>query len=184
MAQTADELVADIAHTREDMSATLDAIGERPQQMVDSGRRRLGQWILSARQGIMGTPDVQGQTGQGTDGVGDGVGVASGVTAGQPQGNPLAAGIIVFGVGLLVGSLLPPTKVEQKGLSAIADKAEPAIDAARQAASELGHGLQKSTEQAAGQLGEVLTDAGQEIVDLTKPSTAQTAETAEPPITG
>ena len=85
---------------------------------------------------------------------------------------------------MLVGSLLPPTKVEQKGLSAIADKAEPAIDAARQAASELGHGLQKSTEQAAGQLGEVLTDAGQEIVDLTKPSTAQTAETAEPPITG
>ena len=161
------------------MSATLDAIGERPQQMVDSGRRRLGQWILSARQGIMGTPDVQGQTGQGTDGVGDGVGVASGVTAGQQQGNPLAAGIIVFGVGLLVGSLLPPTKVEQKGLSAIADKAEPAIDAAKQVASELGHGLQKSTEQAAGQLGEVLTDAGQEIVDLTRPPTSQTAETSE-----
>jgi hypothetical protein len=44
--------------------------------------------------------------------------------------------------------------------------------------------LQKSTEQAAGQLQEVLTDAGQEMVDLTKPSTAQTAETAEPPITG
>ena len=179
MAQTADELVADIAHTREDMSATLDAIGERPQQMVDSGRRRLGQWILSARQGIMGTPDVQGQTGQGTDGVGDGVGVASGVTAGQPQGNPLAAGIIVFGVGLLVGSLLPPTKVEQKGLSAIADKAEPAIDAAKQAASELGHGLQESTEQAAGQLRDVLTDAGQEVVDLTRPPTSQTAETSE-----
>ena len=184
MAQTADELVADIAHTREDMSATLDAIGERPQQMVDSGRRRLGQWILSARQGIMGTPDMEGQAGQGTDGVGDGAGEGAVVMAGQQQGNPLAAGIIVFGVGLLVGSLLPPTKVEQKGLSAIADKAEPAIDAARQAASELGHGLQKSTEQAAGQLGEVLTDAGQEIVDLTKPSTAQTAETAEPPITG
>jgi hypothetical protein len=30
MAQTADELEADNAHTREDMSAPLDAIGERP----------------------------------------------------------------------------------------------------------------------------------------------------------
>jgi hypothetical protein len=104
--------------------------------------------------------------------------------AGQPEGHPLAAGVIVFGVGLLVGSLLPPTKVEQKGLSAIADKAEPAIDAAKQAASERGHGLQQSTEQAAGQLREALTDTGQELVDLTKPSTPQTAQTAEPPVTG
>ena len=52
---------------------------------------------------------------------------------GQNQGNPLAAGIIAFGVGSLVGSILRPTKVEQQGhLSATADKAEPANGAAMQ----------------------------------------------------
>jgi hypothetical protein len=178
MAQTADELAADIANTREDMSATLDAIGERPTQMVDSGKRRLAKWAESARLGIMGSPEMERPAGQSADGLGDGVGQA---TAGQPQGNPLAAGIIVFGVGLLVGSLLPATKVEQKGLSAVGDLAEPAIDAAKQAASELGQGLQKSTEHAASQLGGVLADAGQEIVDLTKAASSEIAESAKPP---
>jgi hypothetical protein len=161
------------------MSTTLDAIGARPTQMVDTGKRRIGQWVQSARLGVMGAPGIEGPAGAGTDRPGDGPGVA----APQPQGNPLAAGIIVFGVGLLVGSLLPPTKVEQKGLSAMADIAEPALGAATQAASELGRGLQKSTEQAAGQLSEVLTDAGQGIVDLTKAATSQLAE-PEPPATG
>jgi hypothetical protein len=184
MAQTAEELVADIAHTREDMSATLDAIGERPTQMVDSGKRRIGKWAQSARLGIMGTPGIDGPAGQGTDGLGEGVGEGSTAMAAQPQGNPLAAGMIVFGVGLLVGSLLPATKVEQKGLSAVSDLAEPALEKATQAASELGHGLQKSTEQAAGQIGAVLSDAGQEIVDLTKSATSQVTGSAEPPAAG
>jgi hypothetical protein len=92
--------------------------------------------------------------------------------------------MIVFGVGLLVGSLLPATTVEQEGLSAVSDLAELAIQQAAQAASELGHGLQQSTEQAAGQLGTVLSDAGQGIVDLTKTATSQIAAGAEPPATG
>jgi hypothetical protein len=184
MAQTADELEADIAHTREDMSATLDAIGGRPTQMVDRGRQRVGKWVQSARLGIMGTPDMEGPDGQAADRVGDGVGAGPGAIAGQPQGNPLAAGLIVFGAGLLVGSLLPSTKVERKGLSAVSDLAEPAIESAKQAASELGHGLQKSTAQAAGELGGVLSDAGQEIVDLTKAATSHTEGTAEPPAAG
>jgi hypothetical protein len=184
MAQTAEELVADIANAREDMSATLDAIGGRPTQMVDSGKRRLVKWAQSARLGIMGAPEVGGPAGQGPDGPGAGAGKEPAAAASQPQGNPLAAGMIVFGVGLLVGSLLPATKVEQQGLSAVSDLAEPAIQQATQAASELGHGLQRSTEQAAGQLGTVLSDAGQEIVDLTKSATAQIAEAAEPPAAG
>jgi uncharacterized protein DUF3618 len=164
VAQTADELEADIAHTREDMSATLGAIGDQvsPKRVVESGTHRIRHWIESARDGIMGSPSEVEASG------GEHSGPGAEAKAAQNQGNPLAAGVITFGVGLLVGSLLPATKVEQQGLSAIADKAEPAIGAAMEAASELGHGLQKSTEQAASKLGEVLTDAGHEIVDQTK----------------
>jgi Protein of unknown function (DUF3618) len=174
VAQTADELEADIAHTREDMSATLGAIGDQvsPKRVVESVTHRIRRWIESARDGIMGSAsEVEGYGGQGGAEVGGGgehraPGTAA--MAAQNQGNPLAAGLIAFGAGLLVGSLLPATKVEQQGLSAIADKAEPAIDAAVEAASELGHGLQQSAEQAASQLGEALTDASQQIADQTK----------------
>jgi hypothetical protein len=99
------------------------------------------------------------------------------------NGNPLAAGIIAFGVGLLVGSVLRPTKVEQQSLAAIVDKAEPALDVAMQAASDLGHAIQKSTGEAVSELSEVLTDAGQEIVHHTSTPTSQTTETVKPPAT-
>jgi hypothetical protein len=179
MAQTTDALEADIAHTREDASAAMGAIGDQlsPRRAVNVGKQRLRQWIRSAREGVMGSAsDVEGHAGKGGA-------EGSGVMTGQSQGNPLAAGIIAFGVGLLAGSIAPPTKVEQKGLVAIADKAEPAMSAAIQTASELGHGLQKSTEQAASQLGGVITDAGQQIVEQTQAS-SNAAETVEPPATG
>jgi hypothetical protein len=189
VAQTADELEADIVQTREDMSSALDLVGDQmsPKQVVKGGTHRLRQWIQSARDGIMGSAsDVEGPAGQGTDGLGEGAGPGfhgSEAMAGQNQGNPLAAGIIAFGVGLLAGSLLRPTKVEQHGLSALADKAEPAIDAAMQAASGLGHGVQKSTGQAASELGEVLKDAGQAIGDKIETSTSEAAETVNPTAT-
>jgi uncharacterized protein DUF3618 len=186
VAQTADQLEADIAHTREDMSATLDGIGDQvsPKQVVTVGRRRFGRWMQSARDGIMGSvPDGEGQTGEGLEELGDGAGQSSqesGAVAGS-QGNPIAAGLIAFGVGLLAGSLLRPTKVEQKGLSAIADKAEPAIGAAIQAASELSHGLATSTEQVANTVGGAITAVGQEIVEQTQASTAEAEGTVKPP---
>ncbi len=188
MAQTADELEADIVHTRGDMSSALDLIGDQmsPKQVVKGGSHRLRQWIQSARDGIMGTAsNVEELVRQGEDGLGKGAGQhGSEAIAGENQGNPLAAGIIAFGVGLLTGSLLRPTKVEQHGLSAIADKAEPAIDVAMQAASELGHGVHKSTEQAASELGDVLKDAGQAIADKTQTATSEAAETIKPTATG
>ena len=177
MAQRADELEADIVHTREDMSTALDLVGDQmsPKQVVKGSTRRLTKWFESARDGIMGTvSDVEGHVaGQGRQ--------VSGALASQNEGNPLAAGIIAFGVGLLVGSVLRPTKIEQQGLSAIADKADPAIGEAMQAAAELGHGVQKSTVEAASQVGEALKDAGQAIVDKGPASISEAAEPTATP---
>ena len=179
MAQRADELEADIVHTREDMATALDRVGDQmsPKQVVKGSTRRLTRWFQSARDGIMGTvSDVEGRVaGQGQQ--------VSGALAGQNEGNPLAAGIIAFGAGLLVGSVLRPTKVEQQGLSAIADKSDPAIAAAMQAAAELGHGVQKSTVEAASQVGEALKDAGQAIVDKAPASISEAAEIVQPTAT-
>jgi hypothetical protein len=177
VAQRADELEADIVHTREDMSTALDLVGDQmsPKQVVKGSTRRLTKWFESARDGIMGTvSDVEGRVAeQGRQ--------VSGALASQNEGNPLAAGIIAFGVGLLVGSVLRPTKVEQQGLSAIADKADPAIGEAMQAAAELGHEVQRSTVQAASQVGEALKDASQAVVDKAPASISEAAEPTATP---
>ncbi len=187
MAQTADELAADIARTRDDMSNTLDAIGDQmgPKQVAKRGTRRAGQWFQSAFDGVMGSfSDVAGHAGQGQAGLDDGSGESrpgSEALAGQTHGNPLAAGIIAFGIGLLVGSLLRATKVEQQAASAIADKAEPAIDAAMHAASGLAHQVQESTGQVASKVGEVFHEHDQDKVDQPQASTPEPQATVKQP---
>jgi Protein of unknown function (DUF3618) len=196
VAQTADELEANIAVTREDMSATLNVIGDQvsPEHVVTVGKQRFRQWMQSARDGIMGSvPDEEGQASEDPQGLGSGVGVSGVGVSGQApgndhgpaagvgsQGNPIAAGLIAFGVGLLAGSVLRATKAEQKGLAVIADKTEPAIDAAMQAASELSHGLTTSTEQIANKVGGAITEVGQEIVDQTQAATSQPEGAVKP----
>jgi hypothetical protein len=185
VAQTAVELEADITHTREDVSATLDVIGDQlPKRVVKVGTRRFRRWIQSGLDAIMGS-ESEIPAAQGTEGLGEGAaqsGQGSAATTDQNHGNPIAAGLISFGVGLLVGSLLPPTKLEKQGLSAITDRAEPAIDAAIRTASEIGQAVQKSTGHAVSEIGETLTDAGQEIADHVDPK-SESVETGNPPAT-
>jgi gas vesicle protein/ElaB/YqjD/DUF883 family membrane-anchored ribosome-binding protein len=81
----------------------------------------------------------------------------------QTQGNPLAAGLIAFGVGWLVSSLLPATQREQQ----LAQQAESAI-------RENKDMLMAPAKQAAQEIGEQLKPAAQDAVESVK-STAQDA---------
>ena len=81
----------------------------------------------------------------------------------QTQGNPLAAGLIAFGVGWLVSSLLPATQKEQQ----LAQQAETAVRENKDA-------LMAPAKQAAQEIGEQLKPAAQDAVESVK-STAQDA---------
>ena len=81
----------------------------------------------------------------------------------QTQGNPLAAGLIAFGVGWLVSSLLPATQKEQQ----LAQQAETAVRENKDA-------LLAPAKQAAQEIGDQLKPAAQDAVESVK-STAQDA---------
>ena len=81
----------------------------------------------------------------------------------QTQGNPLAAGLIAFGVGWLVSSLLPATQREQQ----LAQQAETAVRENKDA-------LLAPAKEAAQEIGEQLKPAAQDAVESVK-STAQDA---------
>ena len=70
----------------------------------------------------------------------------------QAQGNPLAAGLIAFGVGWLVSSLLPTSEKEKQlasqAESAVKDHSQPLVDQAKNVAQEIGDNLKPAAQEA------------------------------------
>jgi vacuolar-type H+-ATPase subunit H len=87
----------------------------------------------------------------------------------QTQGNPLAAGLIAFGAGWLISSLLPASRREQELAEQAKDKAselgQPLADAAKQAAAEMKDNLQEPAQQAVASVKSTATDAGRTVAD-------------------
>ena len=87
----------------------------------------------------------------------------------QTQGNPLAAGLIAFGTGWLISSLLPASRQEQQLAEQARDKAtelgQPLAEKAKQAATEVRDNLQEPARQAVESVKSTATDAGQTVAD-------------------
>ena len=85
----------------------------------------------------------------------------------QTQGNPLAAGLIAFGVGWLVSSLLPATQKEQQlaqqAETAIKENKDALLAPAKQAAQEIGDELKPAAQQAVQEVKSTATDAAQTV---------------------
>jgi hypothetical protein len=87
----------------------------------------------------------------------------------QTQGNPLAAGLISFGAGWLIASLLPTTRREQELASQARDRAgelgQPVAEAARQVATEVKDNLAQPAQQAVESVRSTATEAGRTVTD-------------------
>jgi ElaB/YqjD/DUF883 family membrane-anchored ribosome-binding protein len=85
----------------------------------------------------------------------------------QAQGNPLAAGLIAFGVGWLVSSLLPASERErelaQQAESAVREHKDELLAPAKQAAQEVGEQLRPAAEQAVQEVKTTAQDAAQTV---------------------
>ena len=83
------------------------------------------------------------------------------------QGNPLAAGLIAFGVGWLVSSLLPASQKErqlaQQAETAVREHKDELLAPAKQAAQEVGEQLRPAAEQAVQEVKSTAQDAAQTV---------------------
>lgn len=83
----------------------------------------------------------------------------------QTQGNPLAAGLVAFGIGMVISSLAPATQREQELAAQAEDKlAGPLQDKAK----ELAGGLQESAQQSAEQIKQVAAEGASDTVEQAK----------------
>jgi ElaB/YqjD/DUF883 family membrane-anchored ribosome-binding protein len=85
----------------------------------------------------------------------------------QAQGNPLAAGLIAFGVGWLVSSLLPASERErqlaQQAEASVREHKDELLAPAKQAAQEVGEQLRPAAEQAVEEVRSTAQDAAQTV---------------------
>jgi gas vesicle protein len=87
----------------------------------------------------------------------------------QAQGNPLAVGLIAFGVGWLVSSLLPVSEKEkelaQQAESAVREHKDALLEPAKQAGQEMAEQLKPAAQQAVEEVKATAQDAAATVKD-------------------
>jgi len=175
MADRTDELREDIDRKRDDIGYTVDQIQNRvsPGRITARGGYRFRRWWIDTKDRIIGNDQseypwerqvqrisgrVEGVTDRASEmmaEVREGVATTPKMLRRQTQGSPVAAGVIAFGGGLLVGTLLPETQTERKA----AHRLEPTVSGIAQEAGEIGKGVAEDVKTTAVEAIEEVKDS-------------------------
>jgi ElaB/YqjD/DUF883 family membrane-anchored ribosome-binding protein len=182
-----------IEDTRRELSYDVDALNEKvnPARVMDRRVTAAKGRLTSVKEKVMGTAQdttssaqgmasnaagsVQGAASSAADSVSSAASSAVGAVQQAPdmairqtQGNPLAAGLIAFGAGWLISSLLPASQKEQQ----LAQQAEAAFRENKDA-------LLEPAKQAAQEIGDQLKPAAQEAMESVKATAQEAAATVK-----
>ncbi|HST64318.1 MAG TPA: DUF3618 domain-containing protein [Mycobacteriales bacterium] len=185
MGEESEQLRREIDRTRAELGTDVDALTEKVSPSRVVGRRvdKTKDAIGGLKEKVMGgTSDVTSSAGDTLSGaassvqggvhnaastVGDTASTAAVKTKQAAKGNPLAAGVVAFGLGWLVSSLLPASQKERELAHQVKDQAQPAVHAAGQQAgqvlAEVKDNLQEPAQQAVQSVKETATDAADTV---------------------
>ncbi|MDN5764749.1 MAG: DUF3618 domain-containing protein [Humibacillus sp.] len=164
MSNDPDQIRAEIEATRAGLSSNVNALTEsvKPGNVV---RRQVGGTFSSLKDQVMGSEDSAGKAAGAKDSVMESASSGTSTAAQKTRGNPLAAGVIAFGAGLLLGSLLPTSEAEQQAAATVKDKAAPLTDHITDAAKSVATDLKEPATEAAQNLKAAATDAANTVKD-------------------
>ena len=177
MTNNPDEIRRDIERTRADLSHNVNALADsaNPANVARRQMDKVADGARDLKSRVFGDPHDpwdDGAVGEAQQRVGGGVEDAKLAVQDAPrqvrrqtQGNPLAAGLIAFGLGALVGGLVPSTRAEQDWATTAKDKAEPLVEEAKAMAQEAAEHLKPAAQQAADTLKDAATAAGEHVRD-------------------
>jgi gas vesicle protein len=81
----------------------------------------------------------------------------------KTQGNPLAAGLIAFGAGMLVSSLIPASQKEREAADQLKTAAQPLATQVTDAAKDMVQDLKEPAQEAMENVKATATDAAQNV---------------------
>jgi len=154
-----------IEDTRADLGYDVDALNEKvnPARVVDRRVTRTKQAVDDLRGRVFGSDSSAGGVTARAHDAAQGISQAPDAAVQGTRGNPVAAGLIAFGVGWLVSSLLP-TSQKEKELAAQAEQAaQPLVDNAKQVAQDAAQQLQPAAQDALQSVQSTAQDAVQTV---------------------
>ncbi|MFH8252269.1 DUF3618 domain-containing protein [Microbacterium sp. B2969] len=171
--QSPEEIRANIETTRRDLGQDVDALADKvtPSKIVERQTDKVRHGMHRLREHIMGAADdATSSVADAGHSVANGVGDAGHAIKVKTQGNPLAAGLIAFGAGLLVASLIPASDKERELAAKVEQKAQPLMDEVKDAAREVGQNLKEPAQDAVDSVKTTAQDAAQTVADDAKAS--------------
>jgi hypothetical protein len=166
MTTSPDDIRRDIEQTRRDLATDVDVLHEKVSPSAVAGRRveAAKGAVGGLKEKVMGATSTSGSTmSSAGSSVTDAASSAPSALRSQTRGNPLAAGVIAFGAGWLVSSLLPASNKEQQVATQVKDKASEHSDTltapAKQAAQEVKENLRGPVQEATESVRSTATDA-------------------------
>ncbi|HKU10280.1 MAG TPA: DUF3618 domain-containing protein [Sinomonas sp.] len=173
MSENPDAIRADIEQTRQRLGYDVDAVADKvtPSHIAHRQTERVRGAVSGVKDRIMGTAedttdslsDAADSARGALSNAGDSMGQAKQKVTRKAQGNPLAAGLIAFGAGLLVSSLIPPSQKEQELAQTVKEKAEPVTQQLSDAASEAASHLKQPAQEAVQSVKETATESAQNV---------------------
>ena len=170
MTNDPDAIRADIEATRAALSQDVDNIEEKvsPSKIAQRQTDRVRSAVSGAKDKVFGA----------ASGGGDSAHQAASTIAGAAQdaphevrratqGNPLAAGLVAFGVGLLVSAMLPASQAEKRAVrSAKEDEGVQRVAGdLKTAAQDIGASLQEPANEALSSVKDTAADGAQHVKD-------------------
>ncbi|HEY0401109.1 MAG TPA: DUF3618 domain-containing protein [Blastococcus sp.] len=197
-----------IEDTRRELSYDVDALNEKvnPARVVDRRVTAAKGRLTSVKEKVMGSAQDTTATAQGmasnaagsvqsaassaadtvqdaASSAADAVQQAPDAIVRQTQGNPMAAGLIAFGVGWLVSSLMPASQKEkqlaQQAESAVREHKDALLEPAKQAAQEIGEQLKPAAQDAVESVKSTAQDAASTVTEEGKSAAAEVQGTAQ-----
>jgi hypothetical protein len=158
-----DEIRAEIERTRAGLSDDVNALADSVNPAHVAGRQvdKVKGAVFGVKDKVMGGTDSSGSESK-LSSAQSAVSGAPAQLGAQARGNPLAAGLIAFGVGALVSSLLPASAAERQAATKVKEAATPVLS---DAAKEVSGNLKEPAQQAVEAVKGTATDAASTVKD-------------------
>jgi gas vesicle protein len=177
MSDNPDAIRSDIEATRARLGTNVDAVADKvtPSNIVHRQTDKVKEAVFGVKEKVMGAADdvntkvhsgVHARTDSAGDALhdaGEAIGDAPRQVKVKTQGNPMAAGLIAFGAGMLLSSLIPASEKEREAADALKSAAEPMTTQLTEAAKDMAEGLKEPARDAMENVKATATDAAQNV---------------------
>jgi gas vesicle protein len=177
MSDNPDAIRSDIEATRARLGTNVDAVADKvtPSNIVQRQTDKVKDAVFGVKEKVMGAADdtttrVHSSVHDRTDSAGNALHDAGAAISDAPhqvkvktQGNPLAAGLVAFGAGMLISSLIPASTKDREAADALKTAAEPVTTELTEAAKDMAEGLKEPAREAMENVKATATDAAEHV---------------------